>query len=301
MLLLYNGENMFFVKVLTCLLILAGINVKSNGFDKFEEKVNDSYYSYYEYKNISEEDYELVIIKGICLNEPCYGIVFKSNKEYELILEIDGLLYSLNENESEGYYEALCIKADINIGLRIYDTKGNSFKINNIEHSQLPKFSKNSLSEEALFIGLNNCKEFSVLNSYALKIPNYIIIILIIFAIIGAALTWILVMWIMKKGKFKEELRKALNDDIEIENNIYQEAEVVHESNMEVSSEGSYQYDDEIEFDINEYLIEHGYKSDYSLYSKEEKEKLTMELMKLKEEKQINEDDYYGEIYKIWK
>lgn len=283
-------------------------NVSTFNYQKFNDDINNGYYSYYEFANIKEEHYDLIVYKGICNDKPSYGILFNTDTDYILVIEKDETLYSLNKNDEFGYYEALCIEADMDLYLRIYNGNGDSFKIEGLEHSKLNKFSKDTLENTPLFIGLNNCKEFTTLNTYALKIPNYIVIILIISFVIGAAITWLAVMAILKKGKFNEKLRKQLDDDIIKANEMYEETFIVNEEDNDLDNnessnreESKHYYEDDIEFDINSYLLEHGYKSDYSLFTKEEKEKLTIELMKLKEDKKISEDDYYGEVYKIWK
>ena len=53
--------------------------------------------------------------------------------------------------------------------------------------------------------------------------------------------------------------------------------------------------------DIKAYLQSLGYITDYKLLSEEEKNKIMLELMRLKDTEQITLKKYYEETYQLWK
>ena len=52
---------------------------------------------------------------------------------------------------------------------------------------------------------------------------------------------------------------------------------------------------------VREHLILNGFITDYKIITDDEKNKVTVYLMKLKNEKKISNDQYLEEMYKIWK
>ena len=53
--------------------------------------------------------------------------------------------------------------------------------------------------------------------------------------------------------------------------------------------------------DIKAYLREKGYITNYASLSEEEKNRVMLELIKLKNEKRISQDRYYEETGELWK
>ena len=53
--------------------------------------------------------------------------------------------------------------------------------------------------------------------------------------------------------------------------------------------------------DIKAYLQDQGFVIDYSILDEEEKNKIMMELIKLKNDGSISLDAYYKETYELWK
>ena len=55
------------------------------------------------------------------------------------------------------------------------------------------------------------------------------------------------------------------------------------------------------DFNIKKHLQELGFITDYRIIDSEEKNKIMLELMRLKEQKTITQDDYLYEVSELWK
>lgn len=274
---------------------------EDNGFDKFYEEINDLYYAYevYEYEN---DDYVIEVVKGIFNNEPAYGIVFKPIKEdITLVVKQNDELYVLNE--VDGYYSAYALRADLDIFLYLYDEDNNRHEINEINQSKLNKFSKSKFDMDNVIYGNDAGKTFSTLKGYTLKIANYSTIIIIIVSVIVVCFTLVIIKLLynkkhdkkkLSKDKIMEYVESCINEVCSEEKRKLDDVEIEEEKETE-----------EVKVDyisnLQEHLVSLGYITDYKLLSEKEKNDITVYIMKLKDNKQITEDTYLEEMYKIWK
>ena len=119
-----------------------------------------------------------------------------------------------------------------------------------------------------------------------------------IFNLVGSL---ILIFYLKRKGIFRKDkinenvinMRELLKEDTKdhIETNEYfkkEEKDTTEEKVEEV-------------VDIKAYLREKGYITNYASLSEEEKNRVMLELIKLKNEKRISQDRYYEETGELWK
>ncbi len=164
-----------------------------------------------------------------------------------------------------------------------------------------------------------------------LTVPhNYtnLIFIVVALAIVVSCGIIILVFWKSKKGMFNERLRKEdtfdfkefLNQNFdeniqepdtidldEDEFSVEKEEDLKQDESLDKQPKNVYEksYKDIEEeksgFSISDYLRDKGLITDYKIASEEEKQSIMLELMRLRDEKKITNDEYLEEAYKLWK
>ena len=297
--------KLFILKILTIFLSFTLVNAETNFFKEFENEVVEGYEIYYEIVdegNITD-NYELKIYEGINNGYPSYAIAFKSSKDYKMLIEIDEQLYELPKNEN-GYTCGYAIKSTSIMFIEIVDSKGNEVLFNGTK-----KLNKIHITEDDFkYINGNNQKlEFTNLTIYKHKLSFYNIVMFSALSLIVVCSAGILVLVIRRKGMFNKAVRAqgVLNLEELINEAKQKKEEDIWEGYKPVIDADS---DDIIEeealeeyIDLNAYLVDKGYLLDYSLFSEDEKNKLMIELMMLKDSKKISEDTYYEETYKLWK
>lgn len=297
--------KLFIFKILTIFLSFTVINTENNFFEEFEKEVIDGYELYYEIVddgNVNDK-FELKLYEGINNGHPSYAIAFKSSSNYKLLIEIDESLYELPKND-DGYYYGYAIKSTSIMFLKIIDSKGNEVAFNGTR-----KLNKIYISSEDFKYnnGNNGKLEFTTLSVYKYSIPFYNIVVMTSLSLITICGLAILILFIRRKGMFNKKVRADgilnLEDLIneakqKAEEDMLEGYEPVIEVEAEVVAEKEF-VDEYI--DLPTYLADKGYLLDYSLLSEEEKNKLMIELMMLKNSNKISEDTYYEETYKLWK
>ena len=136
---------------------------------------------------------------------------------------------------------------------------------------------------------------------YAQKFDFIKITMIILAAVIVLTGSLILIFYLKRKGIFRKDkinenvinMRELLKEDTKdhIETNEYfkkEEKDTTEEKVEEV-------------VDIKAYLREKGYITNYASLSEEEKNRVMLELIKLKNEKRISQDRYYEETGELWK
>ena len=117
-------------------------------------------------------------------------------------------------------------------------------------------------------------------------------------------------MFIFKKGLFDKNKRKQgvldIKSILEAETedsaseDIFENCEVLSVKEDEITDQTIEEPKEQIE-DIKAYLQALGYVTDYNLLSEDEKNKIMLELMHLKDTEQISLKKYYEETYQLWK
>lgn len=307
------------MKKISCILMflilfLIPLSIKA---DEFNDEINDAYESYIELYNLKTPNYELRVIKGIVNDTPSYGIYFFSEEanEYQLVLESKDKEYHLKPYNKRGDIKALAIEElNISYQLKIYSAGKEQHLGNEII---LKPFTKGELVTSSSLMKGNDkgCKVNSLSSAGEFKIE---------YIMIGSSciiIGCILIMMVfskMKKGKFDKENRKEGVFDFKefitrnIEEKEIDEFEVINievdkeekeeETVREIYSKVSrYDEEEKSDFSIKTYLQDKGFVTDYKIASEEEKRSIMLELMRLRDEAKITNDEYLEEAYRLWK
>lgn len=317
---------------LTFLITISPCSLSNEDIDKgelaFLDKVEKNYNSYIIYDTIEQSEFNLIIVKGIYNNTGSYGLYFiAKDNNYHLVLETESSSFLLNKDGIG--YSAIAVKADINYTVNIYDKDNNKLNIGKIE---LNKFNKTDFDETSATAGLGHGNNFSVLSPVRTRLPFLPVLLVTFSSLILVIGLVILLLFIFKKGFFNKEKRKEgvismrdiyeagtndqngdgiYFDDLD-QNNIIEENSESEEINypdtpstvIPLINPNKRDEDDESTSkisDVKMYLSDLGYITDYKSLSEEEKNKIMMELIKLKNDNQISMDDYYKETYELWK
>ena len=290
---------------------------------EFMDKVEKAYESYSIFKVEEQAEYSIIIIQGIFSNTGAYGIYFKSKEQgmYHVVLETVDSSFVLKE--SNGSYSAIAIKSDITYVIYIHDKNDKRL---NTEEIVLQKFNKNDFDVTNASVGLGKGTQFATLNPNKETIPFLPVLLITMGSMIVIVLLTLLLLFVLKKGFFNKEKRQegvismrdiyesnteALKDDIQfMDTNIDEENEPIEETPKEstpiipIINPNIRDDDDDVVSkitNIKEYLTDKGFITDYKALSEDEKNKIMMELIKLKNDNLISMDDYYKETYELWK
>lgn len=286
--------------------------------NQFLDAVDDEYQQYQILNDLSyySTDLELIVVRGIYNNLPCYGISFYSDKFDVVISTVDGL-YSLPQT-SKRSSSIIALKAEMTYEIVVLTDKGEEYKLP--KTILLSKFINDDLNLNEMTIGKNNFKPFQKVDIYTYRLPFYKSLIIVLISISSLCLVMIIIMFIMKKGFFNKEKRKQGILDIrsileaetedkandvfdDIKDSIMANNDNVIDAKASIIEEN---YEDEethleeIE-DLKGYLQSLGFITDYNVLSEEEKNLVMLELMKLKDTKRISLKKYYEETYQLWK
>ena len=296
------------------ILFLIPFSIKAT---EFNDEIKDAYESYIELYNFKTPNYELRVIQGIVNDSPSYGIYFFSEEanKYQLVLETEDKDYYLKPYNKRGDIKALAIE-ELNISYQLKIYSGGKEQHLGKEIILKPFTKGGFATHSSLIIGNDKgCKVNNLSSAGDFKIEYLMMgsscIILGCFLII-------LVFAKMKKGKFDKENRKegvfdfkefiTRNieekeiDEFEIINIEADKEEKEEETVREIYSKVSrYDEDEKSDFSIKTYLQDKGFVTDYKIASEEEKRSIMLELMRLRDEAKITNDEYLEEAYRLWK
>lgn len=290
------------VKLLLTFLIsivpLAAAPANEN-YEQFMNEV-DAGYEYYEcIENTNNDSYSITIIKGIYNGYPCYGINFTSIEEnkYHLSIYIDGGYYRL---EKSGRSESgLAIIASSKIYVDLVNKDNNKMNLSELNIFTTTQFEiEMEENENKIITGQGKGRTFTNLTyepqSYDFT-KKFITVLLII---IGSTLSLLLILFIFKKGLFNKAKRSE--NIINMRNVLFEETKD-NPNNDYIQEVPIPEEKAETIADVKAYLLEKGFITNYNILSEEEKNRIMIELIKLKNEKKITEDKYYEETYELWK
>lgn len=290
------------VKLLLTFLIsivpLAAAPANEN-YEQFMNEV-DAGYEYYEcIENTNNDSYSITIIKGIYNGYPCYGINFTSIEEnkYHLSIYIDGGYYRL---EKSGRSESgLAIIASSKIYVDLVNKDNNKMNLSELNIFTTTQFEiEMEENENKIITGQGKGRTFTNLTyepqSYDFT-KKFITVLLII---IGSTLSLLLILFIFKKGLFNKAKRSE--NIINMRNVLFEETKD-NPNNDYIQEVPIPEEKTETIADVKAYLLEKGFITNYNILSEEEKNRIMIELIKLKNEKKITEDKYYEETYELWK
>lgn len=309
---------------LLLILFLSFINIaipisKSVSMDdlqqSFIDKVDNNYRSYKTEVNIYNDRFSLYIAKGIYNDTGCYAISLVSSKagEYYVLLETQNSKFSLPKNNNG--YNGIAVKADITYEVCVYYY--NNAKVE-LEQITLPKFSASEFDETTATMGNNTGLVFTQLSVYTSELKFINVLIITLSILVGIIVITIAILYFRKTGFFNKEKRKegvvSMRDIYEAETNDMdadgisfeeQEENEVPTTDIPVINPNKRDEDDETNdnqiTDVKAYLQENGFVTTYDMLEESEKNKIMMELIKLKNENKISMDAYYKETYELWK
>lgn len=279
-----------------------------NAQEYFFQTVEDEYKYFMQSTELSyyNDDLDIVIVQGIYGDVPSYGVSFYS-KDYIVALKtVDGF-YTLPQ-VSKVSAMVIAVKADVTYEVVVYSQNGEEYQLP--KRIILKKFIEEDLNFDILEQGNNNFKPFVKLNVYTFRLPFFKVLIIVFSSVIAVSLLGILLMFIFKKGLFDKNKRKQgvldIKSILEAETedsaseDIFENCEVLSVKEDEITDQTIEEPKEQIE-DIKAYLQALGYVTDYNLLSEDEKNKIMLELMHLKDTEQISLKKYYEETYQLWK
>ena len=289
--------------------------------DDFVNDVNEAYEKYTYLINVSKSEYSFVITKGICNNEEVYGFYFHTTEanKYRAAITV--------KKESEWVILKYNIRGDICI------VATSSSEIESILASVYlagdtdTRFeSINVTSEDSFAYDINgNNKGTTIKEIHSFYLSPITIYMLVCGGVILACGVIVLIFFKLKKGMFDKKIRQEgvfnfkefLNSNIEeapqkevdVDNIIDLKEDDYEVSREEEESKEVYDkvkddffYSDEASgFDIKGYLKDKGFVLEYKAINDDEKNQIMMELIKLKNERKITNDEYLEEVYELWK
>ena len=294
-------------------LMPLAISPVESKYKAFMDNIDKGYLEY-EVETIENTMYHLAVVRGNNKGKPCYGISFTSAHagEYYCVLKAENVKYSLpTDNRKDSM--AVAIESEVAMVIEIYNKEGKL----QATKKDLPIFTIKDLNPEKVILGEGNGVPISKLSLYTEKIPFYKVYLIVILSIIGVTGLIILLMFVFKKGMFNANVRKngVINmrgvleeqtfdhpqedyfEDVNSENIIVekdsQQDSIINDSNNTNDLEKI--------TNIKEYLEKHGFSTNYSELTEDEKNKVMLELIKLKNNNQITINDYYDETVLLWK
>ena len=279
-----------------------------NAQEYFFQTVEDEYKYFMQSTELSyyNDDLDIVIVQGIYGDVPSYGVSFYSNDYIVALKTVDGF-YTLPQ-VSKVSAMVIAVKADVTYEVVVYSQNGEEYQLP--KRIILKKFIEEDLNFDILEQGNNNFKPFVKLNVYTFRLPFFKVLIIVFSSVIAVSLLGILLMFIFKKGLFDKNKRKQgvldIKSILEAETedsaseDIFENCEVLSVKEDEITDQTIEEPKEQIE-DIKAYLQALGYVTDYNLLSEDEKNKIMLELMHLKDTEQISLKKYYEETYQLWK
>lgn len=299
--------------------------VLSLGFTKTKDdylsEVNSAYQKYeveYEYET---SNYELLVIRGICNNKNTYGIYFYSSDSGKYQLKLQGTKeYTLKTNSRGDIYVLALLNSNEDMYVDIYMGENKQSLPFDLV---LKPFEASDLTNP--IEGENKGTAITRLSSFSLD--SLSIYMIVCGGVILISSLVVFVFYKKKQGMFNKEVRQEgvfnfkefLNQNIEEDykeevdvSNIIDleedDVKVVKEETQEEPKsvynkvKDDFFYSDEASgFNIKTYLSDKGFITDYSSITDDEKNQIMLELMKLKNERKITNDEYLEEVYSLWK
>lgn len=318
------------MKTFLILLTLITTSFVSDFTDRFDSEVNSAYSSYASFDQYENPNYSLKVIYGAMNGEVRFGICFYSLQagDYSVKVSYLGRQYSLPEN---GRGDVSAVALDFQTGetfsVLVFDRDGHyqySGRFLNIEVMTINEFNLLSSTATGLGAGSELTKLQFIRTSDPLTIFYFILMGIAALCVIA-----IIIIYVRKKGVFDPKIksesgfnfREFINQGpLEQETPPSQETpEIIPEriketepvipaiepTTIPAGSIRNYSWvRDEEEhsgFNVADHLKDLGFITDYALVGEDEKNRIMLELMKLRDEKKITRDDYLEETTKLWK
>lgn len=309
--------------LLTVLSLLTFASFKDEFIADFDQKVNDAYSEYVVTEHYNQ-NYGIKLVKGLLDGEVRYGFCFYSenSKEYYVRISYKNQTYQLpTDGRGDVQAVALNLKAGDTFSIIVYNSHNKSQEpfsdFKNIQIMTKTEF--NALENKT--IGLDKGARLTNLKSEINLDPD-LWLYLAVLGIIVICTAIILIYYKRRQGLFSQEIRSQnvfnfrefISSNFEVprtSSQVYEEAdfEVIDEDDEEEETgsffEEHYSWardeEERTGFDIKGYLQNKGFITDYKILSEDEKNLIMLELMLLRDNKQITRDEYLEETAKLWK
>ncbi len=267
----------------------------------FQNTCINGYNTYYYLEETSVASYDLIVVIGEYNNQVGYSIFFRPAEPYTyyLILEINGqeVLSTNKDYEVLNLYN-LVIDKELTINVKYEKKTTYSLQLKSMSYDEYITNYTNKLLP-----GNNGGLEVIKLGPTKTT-PTTMLFSIIFCLLILLSIIIILVLYIFKKGLFNEEkANKEFEEEHQIRSMIEEETnnieiEVIEEEPVEVYETKI--EDEDIERDITLILKNKGFNTNYSEMTNEEKNKVMLELMRMRDFKEITQEEYRREVINLW-
>ena len=280
--------------------------IQTTSKDKFLSEVKNGYKAYEVVSNHDGDDYILCVVRGVNRNKASVGLYFYSvcEDEYYCTINEEAHEYKIDPDKNkEVYYPAMSYT--VNLTINVYNCDKELVDTVLVNRLYVASFVGEEGGNAGIgFKGLEN------------NLPHSFIAIYIIgIGVIALSAIVIIIFKVNKKGMFSEDARKEGLEDLHHLEETYVNEELndddiydVQEEREDTSHEQVYErtrdYDEDLEEDrpsVKSVLTERGFNTDYTNMSVEDKNKVMVELMMMREQRIINNDEYQREIIELWK
>lgn len=317
------------ILTLLSLFTVSKLNVTVD--DDYVNQIKSSYEEYVLVEEYTNNYYDLQLYAGKINEKIYYGIYFKNKipNEYNLKLFYNNKDYVLPATtRGDVMAPAVDLSNTENFSIVIYDKNDfyqygiNSFQ--NIDTLDLEEFNKVDNKLTGLGQGVNEARVRS-----NFKIEERLIIYIVLVSVLLACGIIVFIYSKKKRGMFNPDIKSAnvfnfksflnaASQDMQADyneetkdktyNDIYEEenpVEVKEEPSKERIVNPTYvwhHYEEEkSDFDFKTHLNGLNLPTNYETASLEDKNKIMLELMRLKDQNKITQDDYLDEISELWK
>lgn len=284
-------------------------NIQTTRKDAFFEEVKKGYSSYEIVENEENEDYILGVVRGINKNRASLGIYFYSicEDEYYLTVADNTNEYKFKTNDAKEINNP-AITFSSNLTIKVYNCDDELIHSLTVQMVRAATFTGTQGEGKGI--------SFSSPNQVGGLSKSLIVFYIIGIGIIALSAIIIILLKINKRGMFDDEKRKEGIDDFKafehqyVNEQIHNEEDNVYDIpsddyNVEETEqvyERSRDYDDEdIVRDVKGILKQRGLNTLYEGMSVEEKNKVMVELMMMREQSIITNEEYQHEIIDLWK
>ena len=284
----------------------------------FDELINKGYESYVIIENYDTPDFKLKVVQGINGNEVNVGILlFNSNPQaYIVQANLNNRIYELPQN-IRGDYITPAIKFGEDLVINVHNGISSVHSVA-VEALTVGEF---RTVHDNIITGENQGLSAVKLQNVETKLTDMGTIALVFSGIIIATALIILMFYLRKKGIFSEKTRKEnvfdfqkyANEDMArqkeyvLDESEYSITDVNFKRNPEPTEitpvyERQRYYEEEESFvDVEQILKDKGYNTNYESAIEIEKNDVMLELMKMRDLKEITPEQYREETIKLWK
>lgn len=308
------------MKIFILLTFLLNLSFALDFTNAFDLEVQNAYEKYQVYDEYESPYYSLKVIYGLVNDEIRYGICFFSMqaKEYSMVIVYQGQQYTLPSNKrGDVSVVALALKASETFSLEVYDQAK--------QYQSSSVFQNISVITKEDFLNLSNLETGFNQGTKTTKlsfIQSWSSLSVFYYGLLGVfgicALVLIIFYW-RKKGFFDDAIRQDVSEPqilplmntqeqptsdefeefVQPTNNEFEGFE--QPQNHKALYHHEWQEEEPSNFDIKAHLEALGFLVNYHMLLEHEKFMIMKELIHLRDQKQITQDEYLEEVSHLWK